>query len=827
MKITLYGLLSLFLLGTTALCQPLIVHEWGTFTTVHGSSGGTLSGLYFEEHALPPFVYHHPGFAPDPMIVGNGYRPCKDVTVKMETPVLYFYSPIEQEVKVHVDFPHGRVTQWYPERSGGETPPLGDTVDFSYEQTGSIDWEATVLAPSSTEPLSQQATGFPKWIAPRSTDANLVKAHTGEVEKYLFYRGLANFELPLEAKFINDTSLLLRNTSGLDIPFVFIYHQSGYSVGIWATEPLPAGAEKIFTRPKQYTHEDFAGAEHVKLRDALEREGLTRKEADAMLKTWDEGYFITTGFKVFWIVPRELTDQILPLQITPTPDSIERVLVGKTEVLTPAFEKGLLTDFKNGRIENWKNDRYYLAYKQRALELFAIDEQERLEEEARLAAEEAKKLKVHEWGTFTTLHGSDGGSLSGLYYEEERLPDFVYHLPGFSPDPYIFTNGYKPCKNVTVKMETPVLYFYSSIEHQVNVHVDFPIGSISQWYPDRSDGEMAQGVDTIDFSLPRTGFIKWDATVLAPSTSKALTHPYVSKKWDDPRQTDANLVTAYGDVEKYLFYRGVANFPLPVIVQFSKKDLLVHNTSTYDIPFIYIYDHQTSSAGVKIWGTGPLAANQAKVFTQPEQIIHYDQNGEEYLKFRSALQTAGLTYKEAEAMLNTWSDGYFQTPGFKIFWIVPRSLTDQILPLTITPEPDSVNRVLVGKTEILTPEFEKQLLADYTSGVFENWKDHHYYLAYKQRMEQLVPAGVAGHNEFVDNNVFPNPVGNTLFIRSTGREEAIDFTLRNILGEVVDHSILTVTAGVAQVNVSHLPTGIYFLHAIENGQIKAMKIIKD
>src|SRR5205085_10385406 len=32
---------------------------------------------------------------------------------------------------------------------------------------------------------------------------------------------------------------------------------------------------------------------------------------------------------------------------------------------------------------------------------------------------------AHEWGTFTTLAGSDGTLLPGLYHEEERLPVFV------------------------------------------------------------------------------------------------------------------------------------------------------------------------------------------------------------------------------------------------------------------------------------------------------------------------------------------------------------------------------------------------------------------
>jgi hypothetical protein len=35
-------------------------------------------------------------------------------------------------------------------------------------------------------------------------------------------------------------------------------------------------------------------------------------------------------------------------------------------------------------------------------------------------------FKVHEWGTFTSLLGSNGVSQDGLYHEDEHLPDFVY-----------------------------------------------------------------------------------------------------------------------------------------------------------------------------------------------------------------------------------------------------------------------------------------------------------------------------------------------------------------------------------------------------------------
>ena len=96
------------------------MHEWGTFTCVAGSDGVLLSGLEVEEHALPPFVYSHAGFAP----ADKGWsHPVHGVTVKMETPVLYFYSDQARSVRVDVGFRGGSISQWYPQRTGGEQAP--------------------------------------------------------------------------------------------------------------------------------------------------------------------------------------------------------------------------------------------------------------------------------------------------------------------------------------------------------------------------------------------------------------------------------------------------------------------------------------------------------------------------------------------------------------------------------------------------------------------------------------------------------------------------------------------------------------------------------
>src|SRR5690349_15693297 len=95
----------LFVLFLSAAVPPaaaadLVVHEWGTVTTIHAASGQPQTGLNRIDAAdvLPDFVHryepahtrHDPAqqFAKSPLVPG---RP--DVTMRLETPVIYFHPP--------------------------------------------------------------------------------------------------------------------------------------------------------------------------------------------------------------------------------------------------------------------------------------------------------------------------------------------------------------------------------------------------------------------------------------------------------------------------------------------------------------------------------------------------------------------------------------------------------------------------------------------------------------------------------------------------------------------------------------------------------------
>lgn len=355
-----------FLLGLCGavplLAKGLVVHEWGTFTSVSGSDGRPLPGLEVEEAPLPPFVGSFDGFYP---LTKGLNRPVSNVTIKMETPVLYFYSDQPRAVQVDVGFYGGIISQWYPDRSGGEqlpalTPGL-KPVDFAREHEGSISWSIDVLSRDEGAKLDlHKEWESPQWPRARVPEASRVRGRKGETEGFLFYRGLGNFPLPLRVTCGEHGRIQLENTGSDNLPFVFVYQGS---TAWWSGSLAPGGRQQVVTQERGSFGPSASPVLQESFPAALEAAGLTRDEAHAMLATWRESYFEKPGLRVFWIVPRAFTDRVLPLSISPQPDKIERVLVGRTEVLTKEFERELVHDFAADGGQRWQDDRYLLAYR--------------------------------------------------------------------------------------------------------------------------------------------------------------------------------------------------------------------------------------------------------------------------------------------------------------------------------------------------------------------------------------------------------------------------------------------------------------------------------
>lgn len=193
----------------------LIVHEWGTFTSIAGENGMALDWRPLAAtNDLPHFVHD--------LADADGFRhDCSkcDLTgkIRMETPVLYFYTDRDTDVTVRVDFPKGTITEWYP---GVRT--VGS----------SIDWGRIAVLPGATANLPVE-TGPNRYYAARETDAALVRAcntkgRPTEFEKFLFYRGVGGFEPPVSVK-LDGNRLQLAGLGG--IAQVVVFENHGGNIG--------------------------------------------------------------------------------------------------------------------------------------------------------------------------------------------------------------------------------------------------------------------------------------------------------------------------------------------------------------------------------------------------------------------------------------------------------------------------------------------------------------------------------------------------------------------------------------------------------------------
>jgi hypothetical protein len=353
-------------------------------------------------------------------------------------------------------------------------------------------------------------------------------------------------------------------------------------------------------------------------------------------------------------------------------------------------------------------------------------------------------LVVHEWGTFTSVVGSDGVRLTGLETEEERLPAFVHSLGVAAPG----TKGIGwPVQGVTIKMETPVLYFYAARETPVTVRVGFRGGSISQWYPQRAEGEKAAAempakatLAAVDFSRGYEGWIEWRATVLDRATAERPTPRSADEtpQWPSARVASANLVRGVeGETEGFLFYRGIGSFALPLDVRAAGGGIVLSNRQRDVIPFAFVYEKRAAFPQGVVWWSGRLAGGATQTVPLLKSAGHIAARPVVEDAFPRALQAAGLTAEEARAMLATWHESYFQREGVRVFWVVPRAFTDAVLPLAIEPRPRQLERVLVGRTEVLTPAFETVLKRDFARDGGDRWSGDRYFSAYRERVARL------------------------------------------------------------------------------------------
>lgn len=362
---------------------PLVVHEWGTFTSLQDEAGQAIGGINTDDEPVPGFVHTigsnlliWPTDLPQSYTIGcckGFFQLHPDVTLRLETPVMYFYPPegsvAPMELDVRASFRGGWLTEYYPQ-AAMEAPGLkqqtadGNTVlgGISEHTVGSLTWKGLRVGVDKQGPK----TGEEVWLAPRRVRAVSVATPAGESEKYLFYRGVGHLDALLRVqRSAAGDELEIRSQPAADLPAGSVIHAWLAHIrkdGSTAFRPLgilPLGRDAVLARvPSRFSEAEYSLENLVPLRasmrQALIAEGLFEDEADAMLDTWEAAYFHSPGLRLFFTVPQGWTDHFLPLEFS-APVELVRVMMGRIEIVTPE-QRALLARIAAGPVEPFPYD---------------------------------------------------------------------------------------------------------------------------------------------------------------------------------------------------------------------------------------------------------------------------------------------------------------------------------------------------------------------------------------------------------------------------------------------------------------------------------------
>jgi hypothetical protein len=201
---------------------------------------------------------------------------------------------------------------------------------------GLIAWPQVTVSPGAASefPVSRGASHY---YAAREVEAAPLRVGQ-ERERFLFYRGAGEFELPLSALLTRNGDVEVRNRS-TRLGGLILFERRGDKIGYRMQTALEAQEKAVIAPPSL---DGNAAQLRRDIELLLVEQGLFPAEARAMVETWRDSW-LEEGARLLYIVPRETIDAELPLSIDPAPAGLARVFMGRMELFTAATLKAVKT----------------------------------------------------------------------------------------------------------------------------------------------------------------------------------------------------------------------------------------------------------------------------------------------------------------------------------------------------------------------------------------------------------------------------------------------------------------------------------------------------
>lgn len=251
----------------------------------------------------------------------------------------------------------------------------------------------------------------------------------------------------------------------------------------------------------------------------------------------------------------------------------------------------------------------------------------------------------------------------------------------------------------TVMARKPVIYFHNfenntSIKTQVDLIKNAttePFGALDFLGNSQPHSYPAADIEN--------DTISWNFTIVNNSIKQDNT-TYSSLFYEGKINDNTNIIANITDDNILVFGKRYS-----VLNNTKNVTYYVKNNQDYTLSDVFVIYAKYSIMGVNEFGIrdklecvyfGDLESGEEKTImnTQTDSILN---STEVKNIIQNSLIEKGLTSTEANELIDSWSDWWFRPSNYgrisRVIYIIPQSEYDKLLPLSISPQPDIINRV--------------------------------------------------------------------------------------------------------------------------------------
>jgi hypothetical protein len=296
--------------------KGLLIHEWGVIN-VYEDVDLANADRRAAWDALPKFVFGN---------VDRRQVPEQELRVVL-APVIYIHSAFAETLQVRVEFPGGRPAVWWPANANRRRNPDGAW------RNNYLDWLVEVR-----QPADRTRIRIPEghWMAHlrqvKAADLHaLDDFHESSApywENFIYYDGLIPSTDALSIRVAHDALTLSNRARHAVHDVTVIDRREPGVVRVGRVARIDAGAQAVSPKFTRIPSKDWPQAGVSVLIRQLSEAGLFEDEAKAMAEVWRKDFFETEGLTLFYRLPQEEYDRLLPLEVKPrTPEKTVRVML--------------------------------------------------------------------------------------------------------------------------------------------------------------------------------------------------------------------------------------------------------------------------------------------------------------------------------------------------------------------------------------------------------------------------------------------------------------------------------------------------------------------